>query len=154
VLADCLVLVNHLLARTRITLVRDWAARNPAAMNRQELQQVVINLLVNAIQAMPDGGTLTLQTLDATGVAGEPAVRIRVLDTGAGLAPAVRERLFHPFTTTRGDGTGLGLWISQGLVERYGGRIEADNRDDGVRGACFAVLLLSEAEPPIDPPPN
>lgn len=154
VLADCLVLVNHLLARTRITLVRDWAARNPAAMNRQELQQVVINLLVNAIQAMPDGGTLTLQTLDANGAAGEPAVRIRVLDTGAGLAPAVRERLFHPFTTTRGDGTGLGLWISQGLVERYGGRIEADNRDDGVRGACFAVLLLSEAEPPVEPPPN
>lgn len=138
--ADSLVLVAHLLSQTRILVERDQQATRPVGMNRQELQQVVINLLINAIQAMPEGGTLTLVTQDQEDGSG---ARLWVKDQGPGLPAAARERLFRPFFTTKNDGNGLGLWISQGLVERYGGHIDAGNREDGP-GAWFCVQLLTE----------
>lgn len=143
VLEDSLVLVGHLLARTQIRVLRQFHATARAGCNRQELQQVVINLLVNAIQAMPQGGTLTLATRDAQAADGRAGVVIEVRDSGPGLAPQVVERLFRPFFTTKNDGNGLGLWISVGLVERYGGTIEARNADGGV-GAIFSVTLWTE----------
>jgi signal transduction histidine kinase len=136
-LDSCLVLVAHLLSRTNITLVKRLQATRQPAINRNELQQVVVNLLVNAIHAMPEGGTLTLATRDA----GDEQVEIDVVDTGAGLAPELLAELFQPFVTRKKDGTGLGLWISRGIVERYGGDIRAANRDDGVAGAVFTVVL-------------
>ena len=145
VLDDSLVLVGHLLASTRIEVVRKFEARARAGCNRQELQQVLINLLVNAIQAMPGGGVLTLATRDAPGRGG---VVIDVRDSGPGLPPDVAGRLFRPFFTTKTDGNGLGLWISLGLVERYGGRIEARNGETG--GAIFSVTLWTE---PLAPGP-
>ena len=144
--ADCLVLVAHLLSQTRITVERDLQATKPVGMNRQELQQVVINLLINAIQAMPDGGTLTLGTRDhdQSDSDGAPAgASLWVQDRGPGLSEATLQRLFRPFFTTKNDGNGLGLWISQGLVERYGGSIRAGNREDGT-GAWFCVRLFTE----------
>nr|MCU0763940.1 HAMP domain-containing histidine kinase [Hydrogenophaga sp.] len=68
-------------------------------------------------------------------------------DSGPGLSAEVRERLFRPFFTTKNDGNGLGLWISVGLVERYGGHITAENRSDAV-GAAFSVQLLTEPRAP------
>jgi two-component system, NtrC family, sensor kinase len=141
---DCLVLVAHLLAQTRIEVQRDFAATQRVACNRQELQQVVINLLINAIQAMPQGGELLLQTRNTHAPAG---ASVAVLDRGPGLAPEVQERLFRPFFTSKNDGNGLGLWISVGLVERYGGSISARNRSDGP-GAVFTVQLLTEPVAP------
>lgn len=138
--ADSLVLVAHLLSQTRIVVERDLEATRPVGMNRQELQQVVINLLINAIQAMPDGGRLTLVTRDHEDGSG---ASLWVKDEGPGLSAAARERLFRPFFTTKNDGNGLGLWISQGLVERYGGHIEAGNHADAP-GAWFCVRLLTE----------
>jgi two-component system NtrC family sensor kinase len=146
VLDDSLVLVGHLLARTRIEVVRQFHATARAGFNRQELQQVVINLLVNAIQAMPQGGVLTLATRDVHGEEGRAGVAIDVRDTGPGLPAQVRERLFRPFFTTKNDGNGLGLWISLGLVERYGGAIEARNADGG--GAIFSLTLWTEPQVP------
>ena len=146
-LEDCLVLVAHLLAHTRIQVVRDLQATRHAGINRQELQQVVINLLVNAIQAMPDGGTLTLATRNWQSADGLPGVALTVEDTGPGLAPDTLERLFRPFFTTKNDGNGLGLWISQGLVERYGGTLAASNRSPGP-GAVFEVRLYTEPQAP------
>ncbi len=116
-------------------------AVQPVAVNRQGLQQVLVNLLVNAAHAMPQGGRLDLATRDAGA-----EVHIVVTDTVPGLAPAVLARLFQPFATGKPDGTGLGLWISRGIVERYGGDIRAANRDDATAGACFTVVL--RAEPP------
>jgi two-component system, NtrC family, sensor kinase len=142
---DCLVLVAHLLAQTRIDVRRELAATQRVACNRQELQQVVINLLINAIQAMPAGGELLLRTHDTHAPGG---ATLSVLDRGPGLAPEVQERLFRPFFTTKNDGNGLGLWISQGLVERYGGHISAAKRSDGQPGAVFSVHLLTEAQAP------
>jgi two-component system NtrC family sensor kinase len=144
---DCLVLVGHLLAQTHIAVERDLQATRRAGCNRQELQQVVINLLINAIQAMPQGGVLRLLTRDWVDEAGRGGVRLWVQDTGPGLSAEVLERLFRPFFTTKNDGNGLGLWISQGLVERYGGHITAENLCGG-SGASFCVALLTEPHAP------
>lgn len=145
---DSLVLVGHLLQQHRIQVVRDLQAQTPVACNRQELQQVVINLMINAIQAMPEGGELRLVTRDwQTMPGGAPGAWLEVQDQGPGLSPEVRARLFSPFFTTKNDGNGLGLWISLGLVERYGGRLEAENRPNG-RGAVFRVRLLAEPQVP------
>jgi C4-dicarboxylate-specific signal transduction histidine kinase len=91
---------------------------------------------------------LLLRTVNHTDSQGQLGVRIDVCDTGAGLSQATLERLFSPFFTTKNDGNGLGLWISVGLVERYGGSIRAGNRRDqgeDATGAVFAVDLLCEA---------
>jgi two-component system NtrC family sensor kinase len=148
---DCLVLVGHLLAQTSIAVERDFKATQHVSCNRQELQQVIINLLINAIQAMPKGGELRLLTRDwwlhGTESGAASGAMLVVQDTGAGLSPEVRDRLFRPFFTTKNDGNGLGLWISQGLVERYGGGISAEDRTD-VSGASFTVHLLTEPRAP------
>ncbi len=142
VLGDCLVLVGHLLARTRIQVRRELSATRQPGINRNELQQVLVNLLVNAIHAMPEGGTLTLATADV-----EPdSVAISVTDSGDGLDAELMDQLFQPFVTRKKDGTGLGLWISRSLVERYGGDLRAANRSDGVIGAEFTVLLRREPD--------
>jgi len=148
---DCLVLVGHLLAQTSIAVERDFKATRRVGCNRQELQQVIINLMINAIQAMPQGGELRLMTRDWWPEGNESGdasgAMLVVQDSGAGLSPDVRDRLFRPFFTTKNDGNGLGLWISQGLVERYGGGISADNRSDA-SGASFTVRLLTEPRAP------
>ncbi len=141
-LDDCLVLVGHLLARTNIIVKRDDRATLQPAINRQELQQVLVNLLVNAIHAMPEGGTLELATRDTD----DGRVAITVADTGPGLGSELIRELFKPFVTRKKDGTGLGLWISRSIVERYGGDIVAQDRDDGTQGARFTVLLRREQE--------
>ena len=135
-LEDCLVLAGHQMASTGIRIERDYRGTRWPAINRHELQQVLVNLMVNAIHAMPQGGTLRLSTRDD----GEQALEITVADTGAGLSEELLARLFQPFVTRRPDGTGLGLWISRGLVERYGGDIRAANRGDR-GGAVFSVIL-------------
>ncbi|MDZ4144542.1 MAG: cache domain-containing protein [Burkholderiales bacterium] len=150
-LQDCLVLVSHLLEHTGIAVAQDLQASLRVGINRQELQQVVINLMVNAIQVMPDGGTLTLRTRDWADPDGGRGVCIHVLDTGTGLPDPVREKLFRPFFTTKNDGNGLGLWISQGLVERYGGSIDAANQTGlppGATGAVFTIRLWTEPRAP------
>jgi two-component system, NtrC family, sensor kinase len=146
VMDECLVLVAHLLGKTRIEVVKDYRATRRASFNRQELQQVLLNLIINAIQAMPQGGRLLLRNFDWVERAAACGVVLEVQDSGPGLRPKLRERLFRPFFTTKNDGNGLGLWISQNLVERYGGTIEADNAPEG--GAVLRVRLLTEPQVP------
>ena len=140
-LEDCLVLASHQMASTGIQVQRDYRATRQPALNRHELQQVLVNLMVNAVHAMPEGGTLLLRTRDLR----PEAVEIEVADTGTGLSEELLAKLFQPFVTRRPDGTGLGLWISRGLVERYGGDIRAANRSDGP-GAIFTVVLLTKGD--------
>jgi two-component system, NtrC family, sensor kinase len=148
VLEDCLVLTGHLLARSRILIERDYRATRLPGVNRNELQQVLVNLLVNAIHAMPEGGTLGLATQDLS----DDSVAITVSDTGAGLDAELMDQLFQPFVTRKKDGTGLGLWISRSLVERYGGDLRAANRGDGRAGAVFTVVLRREPEVSAETP--
>jgi signal transduction histidine kinase len=152
-LENSLVLVAHLLARTRIEVERDLLATARAGVNRQELQQVVINLMINALQAMPEGGRLRLRTRNRED--GRTGVLLEISDSGPGLTDRVKERLFRPFFTTKNDGNGLGLWISVGLVERYSGSIEGLNRrelGEEADGAVFRVWLLTEPMAPQDGP--
>ena len=144
VVQDSLVLVAHQMKKTTVEVTQDMRATRPVTINRNELQQVLINLMVNALQAMPEGGTLRLTSGDSeeNGIKGG---FVSVGDSGAGITPQDRERLFDPFFTTKTrDGTGLGLWVSLGLVQRYGGRIELSCPASG--GSVFTVWLPNEAQ--------
>ena len=135
VIRDTMPLVQHLLAKANVDVGLDLKAGAVVAMNQIELQQVLINLMVNAIQAMPDGGRLDLTTKAENG-----KVRITVTDTGAGMEEAVLSRIFDPFyTTKRSEGTGLGLSISRNLVTRGGGTISVDSAKG--KGTRFDILL-------------
>jgi two-component system NtrC family sensor kinase len=140
---DCLVLVSHLLKRGTVAVEQQLDSVRNVLCNRNELQQVLINLMVNAIQAMPEGGVLTLAAEDWDEADMPVGLKLVVSDTGAGLTETERERLFKPFyTAKKADGTGLGLWVSLSLVERYGGRITAES-DVGC-GSRFVVWLRFE----------
>jgi signal transduction histidine kinase len=102
----------------------------------QQLEQVLINLIQNAIQAMPHGGTLRANVSVAEG-----AVGIAVQDSGIGIPKENLSRIFDPFFTTKpaGEGTGLGLSVSFGIVSRHGGRIDVTSQVG--KGSTFTVLL-------------
>jgi signal transduction histidine kinase len=105
-----------------------------------QLQQVVVNLCANALDAMPGGGTLTVR-LDRVASEGRPWGRIEVVDTGAGIPAEIRDRIFDPFFTTKepGRGTGLGLAIASEIVRRHHGRIDFES--EAGKGTRFRVLL-------------
>ena len=103
--------------------------------NYTELQQCLLNLGLNAIQAMPAGGALSISAASALGADGSEQVRILVRDTGVGMDADTQAQLFSPFFTTKSDGTGLGLISCKRIVESYGGRIGVDSTP-GV-GTCF-----------------
>jgi two-component system NtrC family sensor kinase len=114
--------------------------------DRNKLQQVFLNLLVNAAQAMPDGGTLTITTGPRDG--GRRAA-VAIADTGCGIPADVRPRIFEPFFTTKavGSGTGLGLSITRGIVEQHKGSIELETAEG--KGATFTVVLpVAEQDKP------
>jgi len=142
-LSDCLVLVQHLMNKVRIDVKRSQKASGAVSMNRTELQQVLINLIVNAIHAMPDGGELCLATKNEV-VEGVNGITVMIGDTGKGMPPEVLDKIFDPFFTTKQrEGTGLGLSITQTIVTRYGGTIRVESTP-GV-GTKFRVWLpLSE----------
>ena len=107
----------------------------PAHVDRGQLETVLVNLFMNALDAMPQGGRLEVELTNL----GESGVRLTVADTGTGIPPQVAARLFTPFTTTKPTGTGLGLTISGRILEKHGGCISASNRAEG--GACFVITL-------------
>lgn len=141
--ADCLPLVRHLLTRGGVELRQDLQSDRPVLMNRTELQQVLINLIVNAIHAMPEGGTITIASADDDRGA-TPGVRITVADTGTGMDAATLARIFEPFFTTRPDGgTGLGLAVCRTLIDRQGGEISAQSTPG--HGTRFTLWLPEAA---------
>jgi signal transduction histidine kinase len=99
-----------------------------------QLAQVMLNLCKNAAEAMPEGGTLTLES-----AVDEGRLILRVADSGSGIAPEHLEKLFEPFFTTKETGTGLGLAICQGILEVHGGTIKAKNNQG--KGAVFEISL-------------
>lgn len=132
---DCLVLTRHQIQAAGITSIVETKSTSQVHMSRTELQQVVVNLILNAVHAMPGGGTLRVATTEASG-----EVILSVEDTGTGIDPSVLPRIFDPFFTTKqAQGTGLGLSISQQLVSRAGGRISASSTPG--RGSRFEIIL-------------
>lgn len=143
VIADCLPLVRHVLNKAEIEIVREDAATRLVLMNRTELQQVLVNLIVNAVYAMPDGGRLSLRTRDAD-FDDQQGVVIEVADTGVGMSKDVVDKVFDPFfTTKRHEGTGLGLSISQTLITRQGGSISVESEPG--KGTTFTIWLPEAA---------
>ena len=107
-------------------------------IDTEQFHQVVLNLLLNATQAMPEGGVIEVE-LTETCAEDRDWARVAVRDTGVGIADEVRDKLFMPFFTTKEDGTGLGLVTSRKIVEAHGGRITVDSVPG--EGTCFTVAL-------------
>ncbi len=139
VLERCVMLSQHKLELLSIHLHTQWEADLPVVWgDANQLQQCVVNLVFNAIDAMPEGGDLFLA---ATALTQEAAVAIEVRDTGGGIACSDQPHVFEPFYTTKRDGAGVGLGLSTtfGIVQRHGGRltIEATGPD----GTAFRIWL-------------
>jgi signal transduction histidine kinase len=143
---DALTLAAHAVANTRIDIrleVDPMASR--IWCDAGQMKQVLLNLILNSIHAMPGGGTLTLSaTLTEEQAHGESAVRLAVSDTGVGIAAAQRSRIFDPFFTTRDEGTGLGLAIVHAIVEVHRGRIDVGSVEG--RGTTFTIVLPHHRE--------
>ena len=117
----------------------------PVLAPGDQLRQVFLNLFLNAQEAMPDGGTLSIATrlsrgTDTEFVAGSYAV-VQVRDTGTGIAEEHLAHVFEPFYSTKRDskGTGLGLWVSQGIIQNHGGSMRVSSRSG--RGTTFTITL-------------
>jgi signal transduction histidine kinase len=132
-------LVAPQLKKARAKLVTDVQPGKPISIDAHALQQVLVNLVQNAAQALTDGGTITVS---AKPVAGGIATQLSVADDGPGIPPADRARVFDPFFTTKapGTGTGLGLAVCKHLVATAGGSIEVGEGPNG-KGAEFRIVV-------------
>ena len=143
VVADALELETELRQAAGIALQLEVVAPLPEVVGDcRQLRQVILNLLANARQAMPRGGTLTVRA-DMCMLRGEEAVAVEVEDTGGGVPPEIIRNIFNPFFSTHPKGTGIGLSISHRIIEQHHGEIEVFN---GEAGACFIVRI------PLKPP--
>ena len=142
----------------------------PALVDRSQLTSALVNLAINARDAMPDGGRLLFRTGNFTRQAGDAEVDdlgagdyvvIEVIDSGAGIPPAIRDRIFEPFFSTKqfGTGTGLGLSMVFGFAKQSGGGVVVDGEEG--KGACFRIYLPKADVAPSDvlpasdvPPPE
>ena len=116
----------------------DPPERPSVTIDVDQMMQVLINLLTNAVEAMPEGGQVRLETQRETND-GSATVVIRVIDDGPGISTDGVARVFEPFFSTKADGTGLGLCISAKIVERHGGRLELES--SSLEGTIFAIRL-------------
>lgn len=143
-LDDVLELQQRLLRESKITVRRIYQSTAPVTGYPSELRQVFMNLVGNAIQAMAEGGTLGVFVRESTDwTKNQRGTIVSVIDTGMGIQPEDAQRLFQPFFSTKSTkGTGLGLWISQGIVQKYDGRITCRTiRGKGGNVTCFRVFL-------------
>ncbi|HEU4725958.1 MAG TPA: ATP-binding protein [Candidatus Eisenbacteria bacterium] len=125
-----------------VTIALEGADRWPDAMvDADQVQQVFLNLVENAIHATPPGGRITIRSVRRSTL---PEVMVTVEDTGAGMAPEQQARIFEPFYTTKAKGTGLGLFVAHGIVQRHGGTIEVESEPG--RGTRFRVALPGAQE--------
>jgi len=138
VIDQVMYLVSHKAELKGVKVVTEDISPEPPVMaDFGQLQQVFVNLVVNAIEATPEGGRITIRSsLDDSGW-----VRVSVQDTGCGISRDNMEKLFTPFFTTKGleKGVGLGLAVSYGIIERHGGRIEVQSEVG--KGSTFSVYL-------------
>jgi signal transduction histidine kinase len=109
----------------------------PVLLDRELFKQALLNLFLNAQQAMPEGGSLTVQACEPSDSPG--SVCLRLIDTGKGMAPEVAAKAFQPFFSTKKTGTGLGLATARRIVEAHGGTIAVESEPD--RGTQFTIQL-------------
>jgi len=136
-------LASYQMRKNRVETVLDLSPADPVVLaDRFQMEQLFLNLVLNAIQAMPEGGRLTLRSTVTS-----DQVAVEVADTGTGIPREIRDRVFDPFFTTRavGKGTGLGLSVSYGIVTAHGGTIDFESAPG--RGSVFRVRLPVVSRP-------
>jgi two-component system sensor histidine kinase HydH len=131
-----LALVDGRARKQRVTLAFRPAA-SPAIVeaDADQIQQLLVNLVLNALDAMPDGGRIEIRLSPPS----DGQAEVRVLDTGPGIPSELFPRLFDPFVSTKETGIGLGLAVSHRIAARHGGTLSAENQATG--GACFLLRL-------------
>lgn len=142
VIDQVMSLVGHQAEMKKIKVVRDDTPTPMVMADSGQLQQVLVNLTVNAIQAMKDDGVMAIRS----SAGNDRWVKVSVQDTGCGIPPENMDKLFTPFFTTKQEvkGVGLGLAVSYGIIERHGGRIEVQSEVG--KGSTFTVYLPAHAE--------
>jgi two-component system, NtrC family, sensor histidine kinase HydH len=136
VVESTLLLLRKEAEKSKVRITTQFSELPTVSVDRDQIRQVVLNVVLNGIQAMPDGGDLTVTTFLEPG---PEMIGIDVLDTGPGMEVAKLDKIFDPFFTTKPGGTGLGLSISYQLVKRHGGSITA-KRNPGA-GLTFEIRL-------------
>jgi signal transduction histidine kinase len=146
IVTDVMMLTKHLMRTSGVDLILNLAENLPwALLDRNQIKQVILNLVNNAIYAMPGGGKLIVSTRQSQRRS-QPWLELAIQDTGVGIAPDALQRIFEPFFTTRGDkgGTGLGLSVTYGIVTDHGGSIEVESQVG--QGTTFTVWLPLKEE--------
>jgi C4-dicarboxylate-specific signal transduction histidine kinase len=142
VIKEAMLFLRHEFQRNDVRTSLRLATDIPSILgDRVQLQQVIVNLAVNAMQAMAQGNSSPREVCLTTAV--EPdrrSVKIEVLDTGPGISNEALPHLFESFFTTKSTGMGMGLPICRSIIEAHGGHISVGNRDDR-KGASFSILL-------------
>ena len=148
VLESVLTLYSPQICMSGISVTTRFETHRPVRGFPGELRQVFANLVANAVHSMPSGGQLVLHAYEST-LASDPerkGVRVTVLDNGMGIPPGVRKNLFAPFYTTKGEGgTGLGLWVTRGIIDKHEGTVHfISSVRPGRTGTAFSVFLPFE----------
>ncbi len=147
VVREALLLADPECRRRMVALQTDLAPGLPAVVgDRVSLQQLLLNLIVNGIDAMGDVSVRERRLVLRTARAEDSRVEVAVVDAGHGIAAEVFPRLFESFVTTREHGMGLGLSISRSIVEAHGGKIRAENNPQGGATVRFALPTREGAE--------
>jgi PAS domain S-box-containing protein len=137
-LDDVCAMYRPRLQAAKIELERDFQIAGEVTIFPSELRQVFTNLITNAIDAIGQQGKLALSIARSP----ENQVVVRVRDTGCGIPPENLKSIFEPFFTTKGDqGTGIGLWVIKGIVEKLGGKIEVESSTTGETGTTFSIFF-------------
>jgi signal transduction histidine kinase len=151
ILADAIEAVEPQLGAGGVRVEQEFLAKRDEVLgDSRDLEGVFVNLLVNAGEAMPKGGTVRVATENREGGEGMPGfIRVRVSDQGPGVPPEIRGKIFRPFVSTKADGTGFGLSVARRTVEGHDGRLELDPECVAGEGASFiAELPLAEGGAP------
>jgi signal transduction histidine kinase len=136
-------LLEHQMHGRMITVARHYqAATHTLRADESQLQQVFMNLFLNAVEAIGNNGELTITTENVTGADNTPRLKISIHDTGMGITPENLKRMFEPFFTTKKNGTGLGLSITRRIVEEHRGVVEVVSLPG--QGSTFILSMLLE----------
>ncbi|GAM59694.1 signal transduction histidine kinase [Vibrio ishigakensis] len=147
IIEESVVLVKTGDKKRGIEFITNLKARSSVEINRNQLLQVLVNLQMNAVHAMDSRGKLIIESEDWLEHGETQGALIRVIDEGCGIAPARLARIFDPFYTTKRQGTGLGLSLSQSLLSQVGGELLAESVEG--KGSTFTIVLPRVAQPQL-----
>jgi signal transduction histidine kinase len=140
ILDGMILLISTEAKKKQINVIKKYSANlPPVQIDREQIKQVFLNILLNAIEATPEDGSITVKTRSFMKPGGEPYIQIEFTDTGCGIPPEKLEEIFNPFFTTKSAGSGLGLSISHQIVEDHKGYIHVES--ELTKGSSFFINL-------------